>query len=141
MKASFPDFLLASSIKIVPRALASCRLEIMLYLPRIILPSTFRQGDVGSLCQVPFGWWYKAAFLESVRFVWDLDSRDDPLRSVFSAFCIAHHSRNCRLLKKEGWAGSVTWQSFSGAKQKLRQGFFVGRKGENLEKAFPDSSA
>lgn len=132
MKASFPDFLLVPSIKTVPIALmahpllASCKLEIVLHLPRIILPSTFRQGDVGSLCQLPFGWWHKAACLKSVRFVWDLDSRDDPLRSVFSAFCIAHGSLSCRLLKKERWAGSVIWQ-------KLRQGFLWGREGENLD--------
>lgn len=81
--------------------LASCKLEIVLHLHRIILPSTFRQGDGGSLCQVPFGWKYKAAFLKSVWLVWDLDSRDDPLRSVFSAFCNAHGSLSCRLLKKE----------------------------------------
>lgn len=36
-----------------------------------------------------------------VWLVWDLDSRDDPLRSVFSAFCNAHGSLSCRLLKKE----------------------------------------
>lgn len=146
MKVSFPDFLWVPSIKTVPIALvthpllASCKLGIVPHLPRIILLSTFRQRDVGSLCQVPFGWWHKAAFLKSLRFFWDLDNRDDPLRSVFSAFCTAHGSLSCRLLKK-GWAGSVIWQSFSGAKQKLRQGFLWGRKGENLEEAFPDNSA
>lgn len=134
MKAPFPDFLLVPSIKTVPTAvvthplLASCKLEIVLHLPRVILPSPFRQGDVGSLCQVPFGWWDKAAFLKSVRFVWDLDSGDDPLRSVFSAFCIARGSLSCGLLKK-GWAGSVAWQSLLAAEYKLRQGFFVGDGG------------
>lgn len=146
MKAPFPDFLLVPSIKTVPTAvvthplLASGKLEIVLHLPRIILPSPFRQGDVGSLCQVPFGWWDKTAFLKSVRFVWDLDSGDDPLRSVFSAFCITHGSLSYGLLKK-GWAGSVAWQSLSAAEYKLRQGFLWGMEGANLEKASPDNSA
>lgn len=77
---------------------------------------------------------------KSVRLVWDLDSRDDPLMSLFSAFCIAHDSLSCGLLKK-GQARNVAWQSLSGAKQKLRQGFLWGREGENLKKAFPDKYA
>lgn len=73
------------------------------------------------LDQMPFGWWYKAAFLKSIGLVWDLYSRGDPR---VSSWCLLDCSQQSEVwapqMRKTGSECSLAiWQSPSGAKQSM----------------------